>query len=204
METGFREQIMQNKWPSADIYEYLLVVQPDAGVRAQVMEEKYFFNGQYRPGAKDSSPPDIAIASFTAKEAMEEIMIRWLRRIIGQQPGFTVTLNNYSGIPAHAVYLRVQEQEPFRQLAGSMGAISEFLADNHCPPLQLHQRPYIALASGLSPAVYEKAMPYYSQRSFHASFAVQQLVLIRKNGEGICRRVQAFGLLPAEKDQFVA
>jgi hypothetical protein len=47
-------------------------------------------------------------------------------------------------------------------------------------------------------------MPYYSQRSFHASFAVQQLVLIRKNGEGICRRVQAFGLLPAEKDQFVA
>jgi hypothetical protein len=203
METGFREQGLQSRW-SAEVYEYLLVVQPEAAVRAQVMEEKYFFNGQYRPGAKDSSPPDIAIASFTAKEAMEEIMIRWFRRIIGRQPGFTVTLNNYSGIPPHAVYLRVQEQEPFRQLAGSMGVISEFLADNNCPPLQLHQRPHIPLASGLSPAVYEKAMPYYSQRSFHAAFAVQQLVLIKKYGDGTCRQVQAFGLQPAEKDQFAA
>ena len=204
METAFTEQLLPGKWPAASTYEYLLVVQPEAAVRAQVMEEKYFFNGQYRQGASDTIPPDIAVASFTAKEAMEDIMIRWFRRIIAQQPAFTVTLNNYSGVPPHAVYLRVQEQEPFHRLAAGMGAIGEFLKNNECPPLRLYDRACIALAAGLAPSVYDKAMPDYSRRSFHASFEVSQLLLIRKNTDGSCSRVQAFGLLPAEKDQYAA
>lgn len=203
METGFATIGMLNG-PSADTFEYLLVVQPDAAVRTQVMEERYFFNGLYRRGSADDMPPDIAIAAFTAREAMEDILIRWLRRMIAIQPGFTVTLNNYGAIPAQALYLRVQDQAPFLKLSAGLEPVCEFLKDNHCPPLQRYQRAFIPLASRLQPAVFEKAVPEYARRSFHASFEVQQLVLIRKSPDGSCRKIQAFGLMPAVSDQYAA
>lgn len=203
METGFATIGMLNG-PSADTFEYLLVVQPDAAVRTQVMEERYFFNGRYRHGSADDMPPDIAIAAFTAKEAMEDILIRWLRRMIAIQPGFTVTLNNYGAIPAQALYLRIQDQEPFQKLSAGLQPVCDFLKDNHCPPLHRYPRAFIPLASRLQPAVFEKAVTEYAQRSFHASFEVQQLALIRKSPDGSCRKIQAFGLRPVVSDQYAA
>jgi hypothetical protein len=45
---------------------------------------------------------------------MEEIMIKWLQRIVSSQRSFTVMLNNYSGLPSHTVYARVQDHMPFK------------------------------------------------------------------------------------------
>ena len=203
METGYLTTGIFNV-PSAETFEYLLVVQPDAGVRTQVMEERYFFNGLYRQGAADSMPPDIAIAGFTAKEAMEDILIRWLRRMIAMQSSFTVTLNNYGALPPQALYLRVQDQEPFLKLAAGLQPVCDFLKDNQCPPLLRYSKAFIPLASKLSPAVFEKATPDYARRSFHASFEVQQLALIRKSPDGTCRKIQAFGLRSSVSDQYAA
>ena len=35
-------------------------------------------------------------------------------------PSFTVTLNNYSALPPHTIYLRVQDPQPFRHLMNGL------------------------------------------------------------------------------------
>lgn len=185
------------------LYEYLLVAHPDAAVNARLMIEKQNFYDQY--GEKDSvaNAPHITIANFIAREGMEETIIRWIQRICSSRQSFGVTLNNYSGIPPHTVYLRVQNKQPFYQLASELKVIDDYVQSNACPPAHLSRNPYVAIAGRLPEAVYSKAVMEYSQKSFHESFMVNQLVLLKRANvyEG-CKTVYIFRLQPAENNLF--
>ncbi len=50
-------------------------------------------------------------------ERMEDTLIRWMQRAVAEQENFVVQLNNYSGFPGRAIFLRVQNPDPFRELA---------------------------------------------------------------------------------------
>src|SRR4051812_48946413 len=90
---------------SRDLFEYWLIARPDAEVYERVMEEKISFDEEYAQAATKAQP-HITVSSFYAKDGMEETLIRWLHRIVSEQRSFAVTLNNFSGIPAHTVFLR--------------------------------------------------------------------------------------------------
>ena len=116
METGLA-QSRAFSTPVNNLYEYLLVVHPDERVYAQVMAEKQLFSAQYKESVAVKTKPHITVANFLAKEEMESTIIRWMHRIISVQKKFTITLDKYSGFPPHTIYLRVQDHEPFKQLA---------------------------------------------------------------------------------------
>jgi hypothetical protein len=97
--------------------EYLLVIRPDDEVYDKVIAEKQSFYDQYRQKVSVKTRPHIAVASFMAREEMEETLIRWIQRVSSQQKSFPVALNNYSGFPEHTIYLRLQDHQPFKQLA---------------------------------------------------------------------------------------
>jgi hypothetical protein len=58
--------------------------------------------------------------------------------------------------------------------------ISGFIESNNCPPLQLSSRPHLAIVSGLTEGIYEKAVKEYAQRCFSQCFTVEKLVLLKK------------------------
>jgi len=96
------------------------------------------------------------------------------------------------------IYLRVQDHEPFRELMRQLRAIDDFIRSNGCPPVNLISRPFLSIAGGLTEQVYNKAMPDYSRRTFHDSFHVHQLVLLkREHAFDACKTVNNFRLLPA-------
>ena len=96
------------------------------------------------------------------------------------------------------IYLRVQDPEPFRELMRQLRAIDDFIRSCGCPPVNLVSRPYLCIAGGLTEQVYNKAMPDYSRRTFHDSFRVEQLVLLkREHAFDACKTVNIFRLLPA-------
>lgn len=176
-------------------YEYLLVVHPAADVYEQITEEKKSFYNTYNEKVAIKTKPHITIATFYAKEEMESTIIRYMQRILSMQKGFSVMLNNYSGFPPHTVYARVQNHEPFKQLAASLKVVEQYIKDNDCPPMHLITYPHVSIARRLKQNVYEKAMFEYSQKTFNASFEVTELILLKRQTQfDKCKQVNVFKL----------
>lgn len=179
-----------------DEFEYLLVVHPDMEVYSKVLAEKQSFNALYQHKNGERSKPYISIAGFVARESMEETLIRWIQRVCSNQKSFNVTLNNFSGIPPHTVYLRVQDHLPFNLLTQKLSVINEYIQSNGCPPVRWTGRPHLSFSGYLSEEVYEVAMRDYSHRSFCETFIANELVLLRKGAGDSWKIVNVFGLLP--------
>ena len=136
---------------------------------------------------------------------MENTLIRWIQRICSRHKSFDLTLNNYSGFPPHTIYLRVQDDLPFRELALQLVAIDDFIRSSGGPPVNLIGRPYLSIAGGLTEQVYGRAMPEYSRRSFHESLQVEELVLLkREHPFDPCKTVNVFRLLPDTHQSFAS
>jgi len=177
--------------------EYLLVIYPEGELYDKLLEEQEQFFLDYGMKITLRNKPHITVAAFQAGEAMEETLIRWIQRICGRHNSFDLTLNNYSGFPPHTIYLRVQDPQPFRQFVQQLRAIDDFIRSSGCPPVNLIRDPYLSIAGGLTERVYGRAMPEYSRKTFHESFRVDELVLVkREHSFEPCRTVNVFRLLP--------
>ncbi len=184
-----------------DLYEYLLVANPDIPVNEKVMAEKQFFYDEFKEKVSIKSQPHITIANFLAKESMEETLIRWIQRICSQQQSFIVTLNNYSGFPPDTIYLRIQNEQPFQKLATDLKVLNAYVNSCSCPPVKIISKPYLSIAGRIPEDVYFRALTQYAQKSFHESFLVSELQLLkRKHQYDLCKRINVFGLQPGEKE----
>jgi len=180
-----------------DLREYLLVARPDAAVNAKVLAETADFHTRYKQQGKATAQPYIAVASFQAKDAMEETIIRYTQRICSLKASFTVELNNYSGYPPHTVYLRVQNPQPFRELARDLKVVNNYVTSCACPSASLIAHPSLVIARQLPETVYLAALMDYSQRTFHETFMVNELVLLKRNHEyDTCKTIHVFRLQP--------
>jgi 2'-5' RNA ligase len=141
--------------------------------------------------------PHITLAAFQAGEETEDTVIRWIQRICHQRRSFDIALNNYSGIPPHTIYLRVQDPQPLRELMQQLQAIDEFIRSSGWPPVNLTGRPHLSIAGGLTERIYNKAMPDYSRKTFHGIFRVDELLLLkRRHSFDPCKTVNVFRLSP--------
>ena len=179
------------------LYTYLLVVHPDRDVYKKIELEKESFYNAYKQAVAIKTHPQITVASFLAKESMEETLIRWIQRICNLRERFSVTLNNYSGFPPHTIYLRVQNEKPFQQLAKELNVVNTYVSSCSCPPMKLISKPHLSIAGKLSEEVYSKALIQYAHKSFHESFIVNELLLLRRENEfDEGKPVSIFGLPP--------
>jgi 2'-5' RNA ligase len=194
METGL---LQHRTLQQVGLYEYLLVAHPDTGVAAQVMAEKAFFSERYQAQIAIKTKPHITVANFLAREAMEETIIRWMHRIISTQKKFRVTLDRFSGFAPHTIYLRIQDHLPFQQLAKELKVVDQYVRSNDCPALRLSTRPHLTLARQLTETVYHQAETVYAQKKFHASFEVDELLLLRRqHAFDSCKQINIFRLQP--------
>jgi len=184
-----------------DLYEYLLVAYPDPAVNEKVTAERKIFTGEYMERITSETQPHITIANFLAKESMEETLIRWIQRICSQQQSFFVTLNNYSGFPPDTIYLRIQNDQPFQKLARELKVLNTYVNSCSCPPIKITSKPYLSIAGKIPENVYFRALTQYAHKSFHESFLVSELQLLKRRHQyDSCKRINVFGLQPGEKE----
>lgn len=196
------ETLLTKTHPSArlqgSLQEYLLVAIPDTQVCNQIMQLKQNFYDKYGQNITLECKPYVEVAKFMAREEMEETIVRYMQRILKHQENFKATLNNYSGLPPHSIYLRVQNAEVFTKLARQFNAVDNYIHSCLCPPVIPVKKPLILIARRLSELVYQKAMMDYAQKSFHESFTVNELVLIRRSHEyDTGKAVTVFRLQPS-------
>lgn len=186
-----------------DLHEYLLVAHPDVEVNEKIVAEKQFFHHEYKEKGSAKTQAHITIANFLAKESMEETLTRWIQRICSQQQSFTVTLNNYSGFPPHTIYLRIQNEQPFQKLANDLKVLNAYVNSCACPPVKTITKPHLSIAGKLPEDIYFKALTQYAHKSFHESFVVKELLLLkRKHQFEDGKKINVFGLSPERNTLF--
>lgn len=175
--------------------EYMLVVEPDEHVSNMVVAEREAFQNKYGEMNVDCSNIYIKVASFLGNESMEQTVIRWIERICLRQQCFELSLNNYSGFPQHSIYLRIQEMTPLQTLFQQLCIIDNLIsASGH---LQMAFKPNIAIARQLPAEVYNRAISEYSRKTFHESFVVSRMLLIKMDrAYGTVKVVNVFGFTP--------
>ena len=178
-----------------EISDYVLVAFASKELTEKVKEEKVRFAGVYGSNSSLEVSPHIIVATYTAKERMEERLEKWIQNICNLQNSFTVTLNNYSGFPPHTIYLRVQDAEPFAKLTNALKMLDGFMEMNDCAPIQLFSKPYMAVAGQLPAAIYDEAIKEYARKSFHESFRLDRLSLLKHNAYATYQLVNTF-ILP--------
>jgi 2'-5' RNA ligase len=180
-----------------DLWEYILVANPDKEVSERIMIEKTIFDISYDQDIAAKTTPHIPIASFLAKEVMELTLNRWIQNVCNLHHAFDVTLNNYSSFPPHTIYLRVLDPVPLKKLANQLKIIDAFIQTNDLPNACMAGTPHIAVASKLPEHVYDKAVRDYAQRCFCESFRVEKIVLLKRSWEGAkYELVNTFTLAP--------
>ncbi|MEO8763806.1 MAG: 2'-5' RNA ligase family protein [Ginsengibacter sp.] len=183
------------KLNSDEQYEYLLMVNLGSEMNEKVKAEKQDFYKEYNVKTGIHTHPYIMIANFIAKEAMENTAIRWMENIFNNQQSFPVALNNYSGFPAHTIYLRVQDTKSFQKLAQELKVVNTYVNACGFPSMKLITHPHVSIAGSLPEEVYFKALTQYARKSFHESFMVNELLLLRrKNQYDTCKIIKVFAL----------
>ena len=187
-------------WSHTGTYEYLLAVPIAADVNESVdHERRSLFGNDTRSSLQLNY---ISVAAFTGRDEMESTVIRYLERIISARSNFQVSLNNYSGIPPHTIFLRVQDVTPFRLLTKQLAAVSDYVQSCSCPPLKVCH-PHVVVANNLGESNYFKLMLLFSQMSFFASFSVNEVVLLRRSHSfDAGKKLQVFPLMPAGYQSF--
>jgi len=188
------------KFSIPQLKEYLLVVNPGETVFEKVSAEKKAFSAAYKVSIAEKTKPHITVANFVAGEMMEERIITWLQKITSCHESFTVMLNNFSGFPSSkTVYARIQNHEPFRQLAASLKVINDYVKSNGLPAARIINHPHMSIARSLQQGVYDKAIMDYSQKTFNERFEVNELILLKRQHQyDKCKEVAVFKLMPAQ------
>ncbi|HJW16901.1 MAG TPA: 2'-5' RNA ligase family protein, partial [Flavisolibacter sp.] len=182
--------------------DYEVVVVPDDATHESLRSEQQFFHESFLPGNNFAGDPHISIARFQAKEIMEETLVRWIKNICLLHSSFEIRLNNFSSLPPHTIYLRILDPLPITHIGNQLKMISAFIESNNCPPITLSSRPHLAIASGLSECIYEKAVREYAQRCFSQCFTVEKLVLLKKEDVyGPTKLVSSFRLATAAPEE---
>jgi len=175
---------------------YTLYLMPDEACTARINTARQLFAGRYGTYNLPMQPPMLSLASFEAKEVMEDTLIRWLQRIAGQFQSFHLRLNNFGGIPPHTIYARVQDPTLLRALIGQLRRIDPYLNASSFKGLQSEQRFGIPVAAHIMHMVYDKAMQYFAMQELCIDFSVQQMILVREAHGLPSRQVQIFSLGP--------
>lgn len=179
------------------LHEYIFLARPDEAVLEKVNAERKIFSDEYKEKFSEKITPHIKLAHFFAREEMEETILRWMQRICSMQPSFPVSLNNYSGFPPDTIYLRVQNAQPFHKLAKELCVINNYVSSCSCPPVKIFLKPHVSIAKKLPEEAFYKALKQYAHKSFHETFLVNELLLIkRKHMSEECTPVNLFALQP--------
>ena len=189
-------------WHEMNLWEYMLLANPDEMVHEKLMVEKKYFEDKYEAEIAIKTLPHITIANFLAKEILEDRIGRLLQNICNQQYSFTVELNNFSGFPSHTIFIRIQNPQPFKSLEKRLQTLDDLLQVNECPPLQLSSRPHMPIARQLDEEIYTLAIKEYAAREFHEEFLVDKLVLLKRDSRYKKWQHVNYFYLPPERNLF--
>jgi len=179
MDHGLVNRIISTGVLREEWQEYRLVIPADEPVSRQVKQLRMQWEQLYGESTVSDKPPSITLACFMAREEMEDMVMRWLNRICNIQHSFMVTLNNFSAVPPQTIYIRVQDNTPFLQLASQLRLLDDFSRPADGRKWRIFDKPFIKLGS-LPEHAEQQQWFTYTHQVFHAAFMARKILLVKR------------------------
>ena len=167
--------------PGYKVNEYLLVLNPHEELRKKIMKVKEEFAESYQAISARWNPVQLAIASFTQYEMMEERIINRLNTVAMAQYPFKVELKDFGSFPSHTIYINVTSKVPMQRLVKEVRTEAQRLMklnDDNKPHFILE--PHLTIARKLKPWQYEKGWLEYSTKHFTGRFIANSMMLLKR------------------------
>lgn len=192
--------VASERWtatPGTLLNSYQLMAYPDAVTGAGIQAEQQYLVRRYQTILPEQ-PTGILVAQFMAREEMESTLIRWMHRIISTQTSFRVSMAGFGALSSKQLYLRIQEQQPFQELATALQVVDQYIRSYDCPPVKRYTHPYLPLTQKIADHVFGELVNEYASRKTDLSFEVKELLLVRRSHEqDTGRQINLFRLQPA-------
>jgi hypothetical protein len=126
----------------------------------------------------------VPIASFSAPPRMEDTLSRWTQRICSNFESTEIEFNNFSGLPPHTIYLRIQDASPIKQMMGDLRKLDLYLTGNGHEPLHAVHRFMLPVIENIEESKYDNLMYRFGRMGFHGKAQIKSMILQQFKGNG--------------------
>jgi 2'-5' RNA ligase len=186
---GGRKPLRQARplFPRVDNKLYFIALLPNAEIGMDIIRLKREFAENYGTSHALKSMPYITVqVPFSADPALERVFCDGLSEFAASQSPFEVQLNGFGTIPHHEKKVLNIQVERTPGMLEMHQKLMYFLRKEFLFSYMLARRsfsPHITMAyNDLTPEVFDKAWIAYEHKPFTASFKVNNLYLMRHNG----------------------
>lgn len=165
---------------------YFLAIVPPSPVYDDALRLKNYFKEQYNSKASLNSPPHVTLhMPFQWKEKKEELLVQHLCAFARGRAAFKMYLDNFGAFPPRVIFIDVALAEELVTLKKELTRfcrqhLNLFNADYKDQAFH----PHMTLAfRDLKKPMFERAWSEFQQRTFTASFEVNQICLLKHNGK---------------------
>ena len=167
--------------PGYRVFEYLLVLSPHSELADRILKVKEAFAETFKVDGIKGVRQQLALATFTQYEMMEEKIVNRLKTIaMGYHP-FKVELKDFGSFPSHTIYINVTSKVPIQNLVKTLRHEAQRLMKlNEDNKPHFIMEPHLTIARKLKPWQYEKGWLEYSHKSFTGRFIADGMILLRR------------------------
>lgn len=165
---------------SEELFDYLLVVNPDAAVSKDVTRVRQFVATELNDVGMSGAPVHVALFRSAFPERFQEDFISMLEEVARKQAGFAVytsKMDAFRHADGHnSVFINVANPKPLVELHRNIMQAFELKPQSF--------KPHIMLARGLHDAEVNMVMPLLAQQLFVRSFNCHCFSLLKRPAAG--------------------
>ena len=132
------------------------------------------------PGPAPSPMPDIPLATFTGREAMEETLTRWMQRICANLKRFSLTLGEPALLPDGNLRMKVKDPASLKRLTDRLDVLETYIRSCGTGPVEWIRNPGCRIGKA-NPAMGRTEIPTMEGlKSMEGLFPVHCLLLEKR------------------------
>lgn len=183
------------------LYEYLLIIEPNGLVQKQLRAFKQYFINNHRYSNAVVSQSHMTLMRFIQYDSYEKHLIREFQRIAAMANPFDVELRGFGSF-GHTLFVDVKSATPILQLlAKHRRALSPLVNGVKGSTARFVTKPHISIARKLTPPQNAIIWPIWNRTEYSGEFRARHMTLLRRRvGTYTYSTVQKFeflGVLPA-------
>lgn len=178
-------------WP-----KYKLAAVPTKEIIDQLDDVRSGFRSMH-PDSGSYPPIQISFFKHRLPESSEALLLSWLQNLCTAQPTFSLLINNFSGIPPHLVFARIQTTPGHHAFEQKLLSLLSNLSGITSSNIKLTQQCRLSLISDLPGMKFHSAMQFFSGIDLCLETEVQQFELMKLGNAGEWKLLQRFHLIHA-------
>lgn len=177
---------VMKKTPPEGIEKYFLAIIPPPPVVDEIQTIKEYIGNKFNCRAALRSPPHITLhMPFWWKEKKEDTLCQSIDKFCKNQQPFALTLSAFGAFEPRVIFIDVAQNEPLKKLQYQLHRFCKIelnLFNAHYRELPF--RPHLTVAfRDLKKEMFYLAWPEFQTTSFHHSFEVPGIHILKHNGK---------------------